>query len=436
MNPIVKKMLQAGAGAGLSVLNRLDRVLYGTISPLGSGDSSDPYAAYRQCLNRGPVLRTLTTRGWMVFGFEETQALFLDSRFSSDLSTNKFISGLVRAAAGGERVSLLDDPTMINRDPPDHTRLRKLAQQGFLHKHVLSMEPRISAIVDRCLQSYDDGSGRFDVMEQLAKPLPAIVIAEMLGLPEEDLPRFQELSNQLLGITALGNDELMSAGVRANEQLEAYFRDVIDAKRRAPGQDLISRLIEAEEEGDRLSTQELYSTCILLLVAGHETTTRLIGNGLYTLLKHPDQLALLQQDPSLTPNAIEEMLRYEPPVQLLARYAGSNLEFFGRKIRKNQMVLGVIAAANRDPNANADPDVFDVTRKDIRHVSFGHGIHLCLGLNLARLEAKVAINALLARFPAMTLADQDIVWATIPLVRGMENLLIDTNETAARTRAA
>jgi cytochrome P450 len=265
--------------------------------------------------------------------------------------------------------------------------------------------------------------------------LPAVVIAEMLGLPEADLPRFQDMSNRLLGLTALGNEALMQAGAIANDELEDYFKQAIEEKRKSPGQDLLSRLIEAEAEGDRLSPEEMYSTCVLLLVAGHETTTRLISNGMYTLLQHPAQLELLRRDPSLIPNAIEEMLRYEPPVQLLARFARSDMEFFGKKIKKNQMILPIIGSANRDPRANENPDVFDVTRKNIKHVSFGHGIHLCLGLNLARLEAKVAINALLKRFPAMTLADQEIVWTNIPLVRGMEHLLLDV-EGAARTEAA
>jgi len=362
--------------------------------------------------------------------------LILDSRFSSDVRTNKFISGLVRAAAGGERVPLLDDPTMINRDPPDHTRLRKLVQQGFLHKYVLSLEPRIESIVTKCLDSYDSQTGRFDILEQLARPLPAIVIAKMLGLPEKDLPRFQDMSNRLLGLTALGNDEMMEAGDLANDQLVDYFKELIEKKRKTPGQDLIGRLIAVEEEGDRLSLEEMYSTCVLLLVAGHETTTRLISNGMYTLLQHPEQLELLKGDPSLMPNAIEEMLRFELPVQFMVRFATCDMEYFGKKIKKNQMILPIIGSANRDPKANDHPHVFDVTRENIKHVSFGHGIHLCLGLNLARLEAKIAINALLKRFPDMTLADQEIVWTRIPLVRGMENLLIDVNEGAARTEAA
>jgi hypothetical protein len=157
---------------------------------------------------------------------------------------------------------------------------------------------------------------------------------------------------------------------------------------------------------------------------------------MYTLLQHPEQLELLKRDPSLVPNAIEEMLRYEPPVQFMARFAQTDMEFFGKKIKKNQMILPIIGSANRDPRANENPDVFDVTRENIKHVSFGHGIHLCLGLNLARLEAKVAINSLLKHFPKMTLADQDIVWTNIPLVRGMENLLIDVDERATRTKAA
>lgn len=433
----MKKLLQTFAGALLAVLRQLDRVLYGSVSPLSQGEANrDPYRAYRNGLSHGRVLRSLSNRGWLVMGFEEVQALFLDSRFSSDVRTNKFISRLVRAAAKGERVPLLDDPNMINRDPPDHTRLRKLVQQGFLHKYVLSLEPRIESIVARCLDSYDSQTGQFDIVEQLAKPLPAIVIAEMLGLPEKDMFRFQDMSNRLLGLTALGNDEMMQAGATANDQLVDYFKEVIEEKRKSPGQDLIGRLIAAEEEGDRLSAEEMYSTCVLLLVAGHETTTRLISNGMYVLLQHPEQLEMLKRDPSLMPNAIEEMLRFEPPVQFMARFASCDMEFFGKKIKKNQMILPIIGSANRDPQANENPDVFDVTREDIKHVSFGHGIHLCLGLNLARLEAKVAINAFLKRFPDMTLAEQEIVWTKIPLVRGMENLLIDVDEGAVTTEAA
>ena len=187
-------------------------------------------------------------------------------------------------------------------------------------------------------------------------------------------------------------------------------------------------MIVAEEEGDRLTVDEMYSTCVLVLVAGHETTTRLISNGVYTLLQHRDQLEKLKRDPELMSNAVEEMLRYEPPVQLMPRYALDDTEFYGKKIKKNQLIVPIIASANRDPSANENPDVFDITRKNIKHISFGYGPHLCLGLNLARLEAKIAFNMLFERFPNLTLADQEIVWTPIPLVRGMKNLIVNLNE--------
>lgn len=265
----------------------------------------DPYAMWRTLRSRGNVLRSYTNRGWMVLGFEEAQLLFRDSaRFGSDIRKNRFLSGAIRTASPTGKVPFIDDPTMLNLDPPDHTRLRKLVNHGFGHKYIVGLEPRIKSIVADCLDSYDKSSGQFDVVSQLAGPLPAIVIAELLGLPEADRPRFQDMSKRLLGITAIGDGDLMLEGTRANDELVAYFAEVIEDKRRHPGQDLICRLIDAEEAGDRLSAEEMYSTCTLMLVAGHETTTRLISNGVYTLLNHPDQLDLLKAQPELMANAI------------------------------------------------------------------------------------------------------------------------------------
>ena len=369
-------------------------------------------------------------------GFEEAQALFLDKRFGTDLRKNKFLTKMIRLASAGRNVSFLDNPTMLNLDPPDHTRLRKLVSQGFLHKYIMSLEPQIEEIVDQCLAGFTAPATQFDVVTDLAKPLPAIVIGRLLGLPNEDIPYFQELSEKLLGLSAIGDDERMEAGGIANEALIDYFRGVIEEKRRNPGQDMIGRLIAAEEEGDRLTAEEMYSTCVLLLVAGHETTTRLISNGMYALLRHPDQIKMLIDDPSLMPNAIEEMLRFDPPVQLMPRFALQDCEFYGNKIKKNQLIVPVIASANRDPAANDNPEVFDIKRENIRHVAFGHGIHLCLGLSLARMEAKIALNKLLARFPNMTLAEQVLVWTPVMLVRGSDNLLIDVNEQAAEIESA
>ena len=325
----------------------------------------------------------------------------------------------------GRAVSFLDNPTMLNLDPPDHTRLRKLASYGFIHKSILALEPRIVELVDRYLDSVSADSGQFDVVETLAKPLPVRVIAELLGLPEEDVPRFQKLSREFLGITAIGNGELMDIGAAAATELIQYFDKVIANKRQHPGNDLISELLEVEEDGHRFSTEELNSACIVLLIAGHETTTHLIGNGMYLLLRHPEQMQKLRDNPGLILNAIEGMLRFEPPVQFTVRTALEDVELSNRKIKQGQLVMAVIASANRDPDQYVNPDCFDVAREDVNHVAFGYGIHLCLGMSLARLESKVVIERLLSRYSEMRLAKQDIEFVQVPLNRGRQRLLID-----------
>jgi len=410
----------------LFILNRADYFFSGSLSGMTEAEiRENPYRDFGLLRARGHVLRTYRNRGWIVLGFDEVQAVFRDARFGADMRKNAWVVSMLRMAADGRPVSYLDSPTMLNLDPPDHTRLRKLANHGFLHKFILSLEPRIEAIATRCLDTCEPASGQFDVMNQLAKPLPVIVIAELLGLPEEDLPRFQALSEDLIGLSALGNDALMDAGAKANAELIAYFSEVIAAKRSAPGDDMISRLIAAEEDGDRLTAEELNSTCVVLLIAGHETTARLIGNGVYQLLKHPEQLALLRREPALLPNAIEEMLRFEPPLQFMVRFAQEDIEFFGRQIKKNQVVMAVIASANRDPAKIVDPERFDITRQNVDHVSFGYGIHLCLGMTLARLESRVAIQLLLDRFPEFHLAEQTLTWSSVPMVRGLDSLVIN-----------
>lgn len=412
----------------LAVLRKLDYWFTGSVAGIAPDEAlRDPYHVYSIYRESGSVIRSLANRGWLVLGFEEVQALFRDPRISSDVRKNRFLMRMMRLAANGMELPLLDNPTMLNLDPPDHTRLRKLASTGFLHKFIQSLEPRIATIVDECLAGYDETTGQFDVIGQLAQPLPAIVIAQLMGLPEEDLPLFRRLSDDLLKLTMLGDDEMMEIGAQANRELTEYFKEIIAFKHAHPGQDLITRLIEAEEAGDRLTVAEMHSTCVILLAAGHETTTRLIGNGLYTLLNHPEQLRLLRENRALMPNAIEEMLRFEPPVQLMPRFALEDMSFYGRRFRKNQLIGAMIGSANRDPAANDNPDVFDIRRQEIRHVSFGHGIHLCLGMNLARLEASVAFNRLLDRFPEMTLAPQELTWTPSTLVRGMDRLVVNVS---------
>lgn len=387
---------------------------------------NDPFTHYSTIRERGKVLRSVRNGGWMALGYDEVQQVFLDKRLSADMRKNAFVSGLIRAAADGRNVIFLDNPTMLNLDPPDHSRLRKLANHGFVHKSILKLEPRIRELVNECLDTID--SEQFDVVEVLAKPLPVLVIAELLGLPKEDVPWFQEISRKFLGITAIGNNELMDIGTDAGIELGEYFEKIIEQKRQKPGDDLISQLLAVEEEGDKLTKEELNSTCTVLLIAGHETTTHLIGNGMHLLLDHPHQMKKLREQQELIPNAVEEMLRMEPPVLFSARTALENLELGGKTVKKDQLVLAVIGSANRDPNRFTNPDEFNVERQDVGHIAFGYGIHLCIGMSLARLEAKVAFEQLLDRFPELSLPEQNIEFLQLPLNRGRQKLIVSTRD--------
>lgn len=384
----------------------------------------DPHTGYRHLRSLGPVVRSYASRGWLVVHYDAVQAASKDPRFGNDMRKNRFLTMVLRAAADGKPVPVLDTPSMIVLDPPDHTRLRRLVSQGFTNRYIQSLAPHIGRIVDECLAGLDS-EGRVDFVEQLARPLPAIVIAEMLGLPESDRAQFRDWATKLLGITAIGEPGLIEAATEANLELKDYLEAVIRQKRRQRDDGIISQLIAAEEAGDRLNTREMYATCTLLLNAGHVTTTSLIGNGLWLLLTHPEQLELLRNDRSLMDNAIEEILRYEAPVQFTPRFALEEFEFYGKRIKKNQLVLLLIAAANRDEAANENPDTFDITRKSISHMAFGHGVHLCLGLALAKLEAKIAFNAILDRFKDLRLIDTDPPWSQNALVHGVERLLVD-----------
>ncbi len=410
--------------AALVVLRLMDRYISGSNMGRTIEEARrEPHPGYRHMRRIGPVVRSYASRGWLVTRFDAVQAASRDPRFGNDMRKNRFLSTVLRAAADGRSVPVLDNPSMIVLDPPDHTRLRRLVSQGFTNRYVQTLAPRIERIVNECLAGLED-EGEVDIVEQLARPLPAIVIAEMLGLPEVDRQQFRAWAHRMLGITAVGEPALIEEATVASEELVAYFKDVIEQKRAQPDDGIISQLIVAEEEGDRLTAQEMYSTCTLLLNAGHVTTTSLIGSGLWLLLRHPEQLDLLRNDRSLMDNAIEEMLRFEAPVQFTPRFALEDMTFFGKHIRKNQLVLLMIACANRDEAANPNPGIFDITREEINHVAFGHGIHLCLGLALAKLEARIAFNTILDRFDSLELIDRDPPWSQNALVRGPDRLRV------------
>jgi cytochrome P450 len=307
-------------------------------------------------------------------------------------------------------------------DPPDHTRIRSLVSKAFTPRRVEKLRARVAELVDELLH----GKGReIDLVRDLAYPLPVIVIAELLGVPAKDRDRFKRWSEELSAIL-----DPLSAGGRLGRANRAfadaahYMRRIFEERRREPRDDLVSALVAAEEAGDRLSEIELLSVTMLILGAGHETTTNLIGNGVLALLRNPAERRRLADEPDLAASAVEELLRYDSPVQLTDRVTTEPMELGGQSIKERKAVVLLLGAANRDPEAFAEPDRLHLARTDNRHVAFGHGIHFCVGAALARLEAQVAIPELLRRYPDMRLAREPRAddWKKSIVLRGLKTL--------------
>lgn len=311
---------------------------------------------------------------------------------------------------------------LLTMDGEDHRRVRQLVAKAFTPRMVERLRPRIEEIADDVVDRVA-AEGRMELVDDFAFPLPIIVIAELLGIPAEDRDRFRVWSNSFL-LPPL-TDELREQFLRHTDEFVAYL-DVLFAKRRAePSDDLLSALVQAEEHGDRLSENELYSMAVLLIVAGHETTVSLITNAVLALLGQPDELERLQADPSLMRNAVEELLRYDSPVErTIARWVTEDTQFGGQSIARGDLVIAVVGSANRDDAQFPDADVLDLGRTANRHVGFGRGPHFCLGAPLARLETEIALETLLRRLPSLRLAiaEDDLYWRPIPLFRSLAAL--------------
>ena len=357
-------------------------------NPVSDEVARDPYAVYRRLRDRDPVHRMRLIDAWVLTRYEDADAMLRDHE---------------RFGAEDRRFHDTGLTTMLDVDPPDHTRLRALVSRAFTSRSVSRWEGRVQEIADRLLDAVS-GHDRFDLIAALGYPLPVTVIAEMLGVPADDMDRFEAWSNDIALIVEPILRPAQVDGVRrATGELFAYFETIVEARRREPRDDLVSALLAAEEEGDTLSREELLSTMLLILVAGNETTRNLIGNGMLALLRHPDQLRRLRGEPDLLGPAVDELLRYDSPVQLDSRVVRENLELGGKRLRAGQKAIALLGAANRDPDAFENPDRLDIGRKGKSHLSFGRGIHYCLGASLAVLEARIAFRGLLDRFPSIRL---------------------------------
>jgi pimeloyl-[acyl-carrier protein] synthase len=374
---------------------------------------ANPYPFYHRLRAADPVHRTPMGL-WVLTRYDDVVAVLKDPRFGRE----GFEQILANVYGEGAR-------SMLFRDPPDHTRLRGLVSQAFTPRMIERMRSHIQDIVDRLLDRVQNANA-MDVIADLAYPLPVTVICEMLGVPTDAHSGICQWSADLArSVDAIGmptDEEVVKRGRVAQQAMLDYFSDLIPERRQTPRDDLLGLLIAAEEQGDRLSEGELLITCILLFVAGHETTVNLIGNGLLALLNHPDELAKLRADLTLLPGAVEELLRYDSPVQRTARITNTDVELDGRKIAKGSLVVTAIGAANRDPAHFPDPDRLDITRRDNRHIAFGFGIHFCLGAPLARLEGQIAIDTLLRRMPGLRLVTSAPEWRESSTLRGLKRL--------------
>ena len=390
--------------------------------PLSPEFHADPYPFYRRLREADPVF--LSPLGlWVLTRYDDCVASLRDPRFGRD-----GFEAILSAQYGEESETGRLPRSMLFRDPPDHTRLRALVSRAFTPRVIEGMRTQIQGVVDRLLDRVE-GRGEMDVIADLAYPLPVTVICDMLGVPLDDHEQIKSWSSDIIrSLDAIGipsDDSVVERGRVGRRGIAEYFRALLPGRRRHPRADLLSSLIAAEEQGDRLTEGELLATCVLLFIAGHETTVNLIGNGLLALLQHPAELDRLRREPALIGTAVEELLRYDSPVQRTARITNAEVELGGKTIPRGAFVVTAIGAANRDPAHFPDPDRLDIARADNRHIAFGFGIHFCLGAPLARAEGQLALGSLLRRLPRLRLGGAPRQWRESSTLRGLKALPVE-----------
>jgi cytochrome P450 len=392
------------------------------ISAFDADARVNPHPKLKALRETCPVLRDEAVKTWLLTRYDDIRATVNDRTF-------------VRQPSKAEEGSMSrmfanpDDPdgrrsSILFQDDPDHSRNRLPLVKAF-YARIKKMEPEIEVMIDQIIEAAP-ASGRFDLMEHIAVPIPILIIAHILGVDESRLPEFRDWSEGvILSLNPMRTPEETAYMEASGEKLDAYFTELMAARRQDPKDDLISDMVQAQADGGEFDDDELRVNLQALLVGGNLTTTDLIGNGVWLFLNHPDQLAALKSDPSLGAAAVEEVLRYEAPVQATSRIVSEDREVAGCPMKKSQPVFMSLAAANRDPGKFDAPDAFDITVKRSSHVSFGGGAHICIGAPLARIEARRVYLKLFERYPDMKLPDQEIEWRSLPFFRGIERLDVE-----------
>lgn len=389
--------------------------------------NADPFPEFARLRAEDPVHWSPAMKAWIITRHADVKQVALNKRISADRLTPFFRTNPEYRRGSIDSLVRYLNHWMVFRDPPDHTRLRRLFNKAFTPTSVSNLRPAIEDVVAQLIDRMEAGARRGETVDYIADfayPLPASVIMDLLGVPRADLERVKLWSDDIalfIGTAQVAGNKYLRAESGA-KAMSDYFRGLVEARTAEPTDDMISHLVLARDDRDALTTDEIIGTCILLLFAGHETTTNLIGNGFLYSMRHGEQWERLVADPSLAASAIEEYLRYDGPSGALARVAAADLEMGGKTIREGQRLFAFMNSANRDPEAFADPDRFDIGREPNAHLTFGHGIHFCLGAPLARLEAQIAATRLAERLPGIRLSGGEPEWHDSLILRGVKRL--------------
>jgi len=412
-------------------LTRATSIAYRVFAQLSLGHprfASNPYPLYHKLRAKHPLRKDPLAPAWVALRYDDVVTILRDPRFKKEPFISDALPDAARRQLGlpEQRDAAVEgEPlAMLFLDPPRHTRIRAVFNKAFVPRTLNALRPRIQEIADK---RFDDAEkcGEMDVIRELAVPLPIQVISELVGFPPEDYEQLKKWSDDFAAaLTINPTVEQQDRSNQSREEMRGYFENVVANLRRNPKENLICTLLEANADGKLLAPMELFANCVLLMAAGHETTTNLIGNGLLALLRNPDQLQLLRENPELISSAVDELLRYDSPVQWIARVADEDLELRGQQIRRGEILVGSLGAANRDPDVFENPDRLDLRRDKNKHIAFGHGEHYCIGAMLARMEGEIAIGTMVRRFPKMRLANRRVKWNRNIIFRGLRELRV------------